>query len=106
MNRTALALVAAASVTACTTTASDLRNRTPVHTFQTTQPPMRVARCISESVSKIGAPSVLQGESETTITFVQENATTLFITISNDGEGKVWRVNGLIPYRSALERCA
>lgn len=106
MKRTALALFAAVSITACTTTASDLRTRPPVHTFQTAKPPMRVAQCISESVSKIGAPSVLQGESETTVTFVQESATTLFIAISNDGAGRVWRVNGLVPYRSALERCA
>ena len=44
MKRTALALVAAASVMACTTTASDLRNRPPVHTFQTAKPPVRVAQ--------------------------------------------------------------
>jgi hypothetical protein len=90
----------------CTTTASDLRSKEPVHTFQTGKNPGTVAQCLAESISKIGSPSVIQGETETTITFVQQSATTLFITISKAGEGKVWRVNGLISYQGALRRCA
>lgn len=90
----------------CTTTASDLRDREPVHTFTTTKAPGDVAKCLAESVSKIGAPSVIQGSAETTITFVQQNATTLFIAISANGQGRVWRVNQFVPYRGALDRCA
>lgn len=90
----------------CTTTASDLRTRDPISTFTTTKPAAVVAQCLGESVSSIGAPSIFQGPTETTVTFVQRDATTLFITISPDGQGKVWRVNGLIKYRDAIARCA
>lgn len=103
MTRTAL--LAALLLAGCTTTASDLRDRTPVATFTTTKAPADVAQCIAESVSKIGSPSVFQGSRETTVTFVSESATTLFVAITPDGQGRVWRVNGLIPYKGALARC-
>ncbi|HYI42679.1 MAG TPA: hypothetical protein VD768_03555 [Sphingomicrobium sp.] len=65
-----------------------------------------MAQCFAESVSRIGAPSIFQGSKETTVTFVQQDAATLFISISPAGEGRVWRVNGLIPYKEAIARCA
>lgn len=103
MHRIVLIVLA---LSGCTTTASDLRSREPVHTFQTSRPVADVSQCLAESISKIGAPSIFQGSEETTITFVQQNATTLFIAISNSGQGRVWRVNKLIPYSGALRRCA
>jgi hypothetical protein len=98
-------VIASLSLVGCSTTASDLREREPVATFHTDKPVAEVAQCLSESISRIGGPSVLQGQNETTITFVQQDATTLFIAISSNGDGRVWRVNKLIPYRGALDRC-
>lgn len=89
----------------CTTTASDLRNREPIATFTTTKPAALVAQCLGESVSSIGAPSIFQGPTETTITFVQRNATTLFVTIAPNGQGRVWRVNATVRYKDAIARC-
>ena len=97
---------AAVLVAGCTTTASDLRTRPPVATYTTTKPAAVVAQCLAESVSSIGAPSIFQGAEETTVTFVQRDATTLFITIAKDGAMKVWRVNQLVKYKDAIARCA
>jgi hypothetical protein len=88
------------------TTASDLRSRTPAATFSTSKPVPDVAQCLAESISSIGGPSIFQGSKETTITFVQKEATTLFISITPDGQGRVWRIHSLIPFKSALARCA
>jgi hypothetical protein len=104
MKLAAISLVALA-LAGCSTTAVDLRRREPTATFQAARPPADVAQCISERISQIGAPSVFQGTSETTVTFTDKGATTLFVTITPTGAVSAWRLHPLVRGMDDVERC-
>lgn len=96
----------AALAAGCATTAADLRDRPPLATVQGNRPPAAIAQCIAESVRRVGSPAIYQGaDGGTVVTFQQRDATTLVVDIDAASRITVRRVNGLIPWRGAVERC-
>jgi hypothetical protein len=100
-----LPVLLAASLTACATTAADLRDREPLATYRTTHPSDQVVRCLTDHIRNYGQPSVIADAAETTLTFVDRNAAVLVWAIAADGSVRVWRLHGLVPYQEAAQRC-
>ncbi|MHA3791446.1 hypothetical protein [Sphingomonas sp. YL-JM2C] len=96
---------AALLVTACATiTTSDVRQRAPTATYQTSKPANAVAQCLAENLGKFGNPSIYSTSAGLAVAFNLEGSTILLIDIENGGTVIVRRT-GIMAYKRETEAC-
>ena len=97
------ALIAFAALAGCTTTLSEIRDHQPRATYQSSKSPAALEQCLADALSWMGAPSIIRGETETTLAYTITSHTHFTLSLTA-GASTTVAVRGIHGYNGRQRR--
>jgi hypothetical protein len=97
--------VVALLLSGCATTQGSVRQLPPKMTYQSAKSQDALAECLSDKLSHLGGPSVIQGEHRTTLSFGSGGITSLMVEISSSTVTVKSGYPYLPGFRNRVEAC-
>ena len=97
-------MIAAALLLSGCTTVGEMRAHEPKATHLSARSMPALEQCIGERLSWISPPSVLRGETETSIAFGYRGTTDALVLLRPEGSAVRVEVRTMLPYKGSLRR--
>lgn len=98
------ALILLALLAGCSTTGAELAQHEPRATYESSKQIPALEQCLGNALSWTGSPSVLRGDTETSITFNVQGQSLVRTTLRPTAAGTTVVVHQLVSYSDRVKR--